>query len=204
MRLQSISPVGNFLAKIASITLVLGLALLPTAANAASITESFTVAPQNNLEFSSGDFFLSTSNFAQFNPLTGKLNSISAALYGPAIWSSNSNQPELYANLVDGYMNDIGHDPNYGVQTFQNVGQIYFQLYNTADGASDILGSGQTNFYLGLNVVVGSEIATAYLSTSGLDGNITYNYTPVPEPGSLILLASGLFGLAIIRRRKQK
>ena len=51
-------------------------------------------------------------------------------------------------------------------------------------------------------VVGGGNIAMGASTKAGVGATITYDYTPVPEPGSLVALLSGLGGLILHRRRK--
>jgi hypothetical protein len=62
---------------------------------------------------------------------------------------------------------------------------------------------GQLDFSAGTPVADGDTLEFSYKITFG--GSTHYNYdqdmSPVPEPGSIVLLVGGLLGLLVIRRR---
>jgi hypothetical protein len=49
----------------------------------------------------------------------------------------------------------------------------------------------------------GGNTSTAQLTHGGLTGTITYEYTPVPTPPTVLLLGSGLVGLLALRWRRK-
>ena len=87
-----------------------------------------------------------------------------------------------------------------------------FTVYwNAVDVGPDLLNAGQFNYTLFRGVLAGNSGAGSNMLTFafrqdpaywGLDDVVVTNASTVPEPGSLMLLGSGILGLAGIARRK--
>lgn len=168
------------------------LALTPLTAGAATITESFS-APDL---FVTGDEVVAVTPFAQFNPANGTLNSISTTIGGEATWTSYHSPDTLtVALMLHGTNESVGP-----YQLFFSPGSILIDMSGTDNFTPDFLsltGTGTAT----LDFVVHGSSSDTLESRGGLDGSITYDFTPVPEPPALALFGGGLVTLAFLRRR---
>lgn len=144
--------------------------------------------------------------------------------YGSAlVWTGNPNFGsggpgpfviQLLTNPVGSFGFDIQAN-EYGVfnvlvQAFDAGGHLLFS--DTFSGNSTNLENGSALF-VGLGDTTGVNISAIEISTTSADAlytndfaiddpSFTYTTAQVPEPGSIVLLGSGLLGLVGIRRRK--
>jgi hypothetical protein len=70
------------------------------------------------------------------------------------------------------------------------------------------VGSGDVTFELFTQVrtqtdISGGNVASGETTTASANAYAVYTYTPAPEPATMALLATGLIGLAAVRRRKR-
>ena len=123
----------------------------------------------------------------------------------PTGWTYSNNTvpggsgPNIYYNL--GTLGSSGSASTPTYTTTASSGQLTY-----ADPAllSELTGSGTTPLFvttLTHNGLVGYAPSGGANVSVGLAGTITYDYTPVPIPGALLLFGPGLMGLAAIRKR---
>ncbi|MGC9270411.1 PEP-CTERM sorting domain-containing protein [Acidiphilium sp.] len=110
------------------------------------------------------------------------VGNLTAAIDTLSIAGTTAYDPVL-VGVID-YILLSGQNP--GTVSYQGYSLTYG--YSGTDSGTFALGS-NSPFFPGVSATTGSFTATASL-------------TEVPEPGSLLLLASGLLGLAVVRRRR--
>jgi hypothetical protein len=184
----------------------------PASADTITQTFSLTIEPAANLV--QGVNVFPTTPIALFNPLTGTLNSFAATLTGPAIWTSQDAAPNMFLGLnvpVTGFTYSGGDSVTTGPL---NVGLGGSGFSTKPDFVSSFIGTGMASF--GLLVDVADPVTEGFTGTfvgdsfsANLTGSVTYDFTPaattpVPEPSSLLLVGTGLFGLMGMGLRKKR
>lgn len=130
---------------------------------------------------------------------------------------TNQNNPSLVPDAItsvsmgnfSGYATNVGYlTGSFGV--FSNAGTVAPDTNGNSrtpsgstvnfDFASNFINPGSTTDIL-VVATDGTNVATGHLNLQD-DGNATVNaLQPAPEPGSMLLLGSGLLSLATLRRR---
>ena len=108
--------------------------------------------------------------------------------FGGVAWGNTGNYADLLSSDLRVYSNGFGGDNN------PNVGVTWAQFLATGSVSSTQI----ADISLDLD---GGFTGTQVLDVASLDIN-GQNYAPTPEPSSLVLLGSGILGLAGILRRK--
>ena len=171
---------------------ILLLTALTSAAHADTLSTNFSVQ-FTGLTGTEENLF----GVSQFNPALGTLNSISATLTGYVAFVPDVPGERFYRFTLSG----PGSAPLF-IGSYLSSTDVMLSGMDTAD-----LGQ-----FTGINhvllfpdvLVVGGSASTV---PSSLQGNVTYNYTPVtspvPEPSALVLLATGLLGIACASPRSR-
>ncbi len=167
-----------------------------------------------SIDPNSGTFYVSSTNSVQsalytLNPSTGALT---------LIGSPQTTAPGVLAIAISSagviYANDAANDnlytldPTTGAATL--VGPLGFDV-NFAQGMDFDYGSGTLyaalmtlggqSYWASINTSTGA--ATSLLDLGGLEWEVAIrNGATVPEPAAYLLLAGGLLGLGILRRRR--
>lgn len=116
--------------------------------------------------------------------------------------------PSAGAYAISGDFRGIDTTGNsHPVSIFDNGASVFGGTIASFGGVdsfslSENLAAGDTISFLVGTGSSSSSCSYCFLGT-GLDGTITLNTTPTPEPGTLVLLGSGLLGLVGTWRRKR-
>jgi len=153
----------------------------------------------------------------------GSTQTFSGALYGDIDWDSKNSHIE-YVVLglydVDGNLVTVGFDPTYASSSaigssWDTVFNTSFYTNNTESNIADALKNGDTetlryfvNDYFdfeneGRWAQNGQPSTLVKFSEGEYGGSAEATASPVPIPGAVWLLGSGLIGLLVIRRRKE-
>lgn len=94
------------------------------------------------------------------------------------------------SGLVDNTMTAVGSSGpiliDSGLDFFKGTGTISLDAISVANSKTEGTGN----------------IASYYMTNATATAKITYDFTPVPEPATMSVLATGFAGLALLRRRR--
>jgi PEP-CTERM motif-containing protein len=171
------------------------IAAVPAAGKAATLTEDFTIDVAAG---SSDDTDFNTSSFPQFNPALGTLDAITETATGTLNWVITTPAPPPAPDILVVVLGLVANSG--GFAQFGAGGALNVSLDGTTTNSSE------------LSKVIGTGVFSDVLATSDptatgeftpgstLQGTITYQYTPVPEPATWAMMALGFAALGFAGR----
>lgn len=212
--------------------LVAILLAAPLAANAAMWVQEAEVpnAPPFDLEETT---WMETATFQKFDPLMGTLTSVEVKLWGEFYGEVDYQNDDSFEQPINFMLEgDITADVVGGPTLLVSLPLLNFNepvpgnsgstVWNTDEGMTTALSDPNLAFYTGAGDTFDVDVKAEGVFLGGGPGNttfdadgsarakvtVTYYYTdgnrvPVPEPATMTLLATGLAGILVMRRRSQ-
>lgn len=181
-------------ASFALVIVAVSLALLPAAAQANAVSQSISISAT----IPNPGAFAPTSLFVAFNPALGTLADFTVTLSGTLNYDGAAAD---HADIIA--LRDQAFTASFGTMNISGYGTgIPFSFNATRSDAgllAEYSGTGSRDFVFEL---AGFNLADVF-NVNG-SGSVTFDYAPAatPEPGTLLLLGTGLVSALRMRRKK--
>ena len=195
----------------------IAILLTPTATTSATIVETFAVPFPIEAElFLNFGVVLGSTNFQQFNPALGTLNTVQVTLAGSFNWFPELDSP-THTLIVTNELGGFSTTQTFlGIPVTDDTVPVTVNLTGTTSNPfvlNFLTGTSFANDRVDLNLLSLSAFPDQIIAVGpndqivSLQGTVTYDYTPTttPVPSAWIMMLGGVAVLGVLGRpRKSK